>query len=140
MSGAGSRDSIYAHIDRLDTVTDVKGLIACLKPILEQLAYDHVHSESSAIADQESWRAEYSSRLSSETRSDSAARVAAARASSAQSHAPAQRAVPHQVVPPGGAPLRQPARPSSNLDNLPPSLRQIMSGSHASLNERDYTQ
>jgi hypothetical protein len=148
MSGAGGRADIYTLIDGLSDVGDMRTLVLRLQPILEMLAYDHVHSEARVNEDHEEWRTTYNQRLGSEQSADSAtaAAAAAARRSSrlpaaaptAPQHRPAavaQARAPPRVSHAAAAPQH---RPPPDLNSIPPSLRAILMGQHKSLNESDY--
>jgi hypothetical protein len=162
-SKTGSRCAIFEKIDQLDESKSVKELVARLKPILEEMAYYMINSDGVVTETQEEWHEEYADRLFSEAGKDRGASEAKSRLDSGGplQHPPPRK--PRAAVKKPGSKARAalsgagaggmleaaslpvrlgPSASASGLSrpsaaNLPPSLRSIMNGSHASFREDD---
>ena len=147
----GNRCGIYDKIDALDEARTVSDLVSRLKLILSELAYYSVTGEGAVMETHEEWHGDFADCLYAEAsadRTDALSAPACRRqpfsgekaAKPKQSKRPpasdekaakplaANSRNPYPIAPPSNRP-----RPS----DLPPSLRQILEGTHASLREDD---
>lgn len=148
MSGkTGNRCAIYDKIDALDEARTVAELVAKLKPVLNELAYYAVNGEAAVLEAHEEWRGNYADALYAEMGAEHAAAMSGQRSPPSAGGGSGARpsrgrktrggAAGHDRPP--GPTDRMPMPPPSNRPRpdaaLPPSLRAIMDGTHASLSE-----
>lgn len=111
---------LFAKINALDDCRSVPELMKKLRPILLELAYNAAGSEAGVLAYQEEWHGDFTSALYSDHAEDAPRAVAPGGPPSYPSGSGGSRAPP-------------PRRPA--VGSLPPSLRSIYEGTHASFRD-----